>query len=148
MSESETRRRPLEHLRNAARGGQERFLVGLPDPAERHQIAAALASEGSVVEVESIGDALKKLADESFDLAVFSLDVRRGVEDPLAVSCERRPFTDLVLIADSDPDTCGAAFGREVAAVLPRPQPEVDALLRAHVRCLAGFRRSRTRGLL
>src|SRR5204863_5930169 len=42
----------------------------------------------------------------------------------------------------------GQAFAREVAAVLPKPLPEVDALLRAHVKRLAGFRRARTRGLL
>src|SRR4029077_20990296 len=42
----------------------------------------------------------------------------------------------------------GQAFAREVAAVLPRPLPEVDALLRAHIKRLAGFRRARTRGLL
>src|SRR6185369_252628 len=135
----------------AARGGQERFLVGLPDPTERHQIASALASEGFVQEVDSVRDALVRLADEPFDLAFLSLDGPVGVGgggDPLAASRELRPFTDLVLIADSDLDRCGEAFGREVAAVLPRPLPEVEALLRAHVKRLAGFRRSRTRGLL
>jgi CheY-like chemotaxis protein len=154
MSEPDIRRRQLDVLRNAARGGQERFLVGLSHPGERHQIASALSTEGFVLEVDSIGEALKRLADESFDLAVLNLDERHigedGAvgEDPLAASRELRPFTDLVLISDSDPDRCGAAFGREVAAVLPRPLPEVDALLRAHVKRLAGFRRSRTRGLL
>ena len=53
-----------------------------------------------------------------------------------------------MLIGDGDPTRAGQAFAREVAAVLPRPLPEVDALLRAHVKRLAGFRRARTRGLL
>jgi CheY-like chemotaxis protein len=152
----------VEVLRNAARGGQERFLVGLSDDGERQSIAAALASEGFVLEVASISDALGRLADESFDLAILDLpDVPRASanpggrasanpdgRDPLAASRELRPYSDVVLITDSDPVACGEAFGREVAAVLPRPLPEVDALLRAHVRRLAGFRRARTRGLL
>src|SRR4029453_5619029 len=45
-----------------------------------------------------------------------------------------------------------ARRGQSVAArgppLLPKPLPEVDALLRAHVKRLAGFRRARTRGLL
>ena len=53
-----------------------------------------------------------------------------------------------MLISDGDPTRAGQAFAREVAAVLPRPLPEVDALLRAHIKRLAGFRRARTRGLL
>ena len=71
--------RPVEVLRNAARGGQERFLVGLSDDGERQSIAAALASEGFVLEVASISDALGRLADESFDLAILDLpDVPRA----------------------------------------------------------------------
>ncbi|HET6149499.1 MAG TPA: response regulator [Polyangia bacterium] len=139
--------RHLDVLRNAARGGQERFLVALPDPAERQRVAAALANEGFVLEVRSMGEALARLADEPFDLAFVTLD-EDAAGDPLAASRELRPFTDLVLITESDPDRCAAALGREVAAILPRPLPEVDALLRAHVKRLAGFRRSRTRGLL
>src|SRR5882724_5416034 len=142
-----TASRHLDVLRNAARGGQERFLVALPDPVERQRVGAALANEGFVLEVRTIDEALARLADESFDLAFVALD-EDAAGDPLAASRELRPFTDLVLIADGDPDRCGAAFRREVAAVLPRPLPEVDALLRAHVKRLAGFRRSRTRGLL
>lgn len=149
--------RPLEVLRNAARGGQERFLVALHDGAERARIVNALGSEGFVLDVGSVAEGLARLADESFDLAV--LDLPAGpVEssagstseghDPLAASRELRPFTDVVLIGDGDPELCGQAFAREVAAVLPRPLPEVDALLRAHVKRLAGFRRARTRGLL
>jgi len=144
---SEQANRHLDVLRNAARGGQERFLVALPDPAERQRVGAALASEGFVLEVRSMGEALARLADEPFDLAFVTLD-EDATSDPLAASRELRPFTDLVLITESDPDRCAAALGREVAAVLPRPLPEVDALLRAHVKRLAGFRRSRTRGLL
>jgi CheY-like chemotaxis protein len=147
MSDPDLASRHIGILRNAARGGQERFLVALPDPLERQRIASALVNEGFVLEVESTADALARLADESFDLAFLTLD-DEGESDPLAASRELRPFTDIVLITESDPDRCGAAFRREVASVLPRPLPEVDALLRAHVKRLAGFRRSRTRGLL
>ena len=157
MADADGPRGPLEALRNAARGGQERFLVALGDGGERPRVAAALTSEGLVVEADSLSGALARLADESFDLAILDLpgaDLEAGVEDsypgrdPLAASRELRPFTDLVLISDGDPVRCGRAFGREVAAVLPRPLPAVDALLRAHIKRLAGFRRARTRGVL
>src|SRR5215471_280228 len=154
MSDGDGSRRASEVLRKAARGGQERFLIGLDDAAERQRIAAALVSEGFVQEVGTISEALGRLADESFDLAILeipddlALTDRQHERDPLAASRELRPFSDVVLIGDSDPARCGEAFGREVAAVLPRPLPEVDALLRAHVKRLAGFRRARTRGLL
>ncbi len=147
--------RPLDALRNAARGGQERFLVALADGGERARIAGALASEGFVLEVESVSEGLARLADEPFDLAILDLPAAEldvpGAQlgrDPLAASRELRPFSDLVLISDGDPVRTGQAFAREVAAVLPRPLPEVDALLRAHIRRLAGFRRARTRGVL
>ncbi|HEY2730249.1 MAG TPA: response regulator [Polyangia bacterium] len=148
MPSSDGLRLPIDVLRNAARGGQERFLVGLADASERQRIASALAGEGFVLEVESISEALARLADESFDLAVLDVPEQRTGRDPLAASRELRPFTDVVLIAESDPAICGDAFGREVAAVLPRPLPEVEALLRAYVKRLVGFRRSRTRGQL
>jgi len=148
MPSSDGVRLPIDVLRNAARGGQERFLVGLADASERQRIASALAGEGFVQEVESISEALARLADESFDVAVLDVPEQRTGRDPLAASRELRPFTDVVLIAESDPAICGDAFGREVAAVLPRPLPEVEALLRAYVKRLVGFRRSRTRGQL
>ena len=160
MGDADGSRQPLEVLRNAARGGQERFLVALGDDVERRRIVGALASEGFVLEVESVPEGLARLADESFDLAILDLpdaelqsrsqsdSGMHAGRDPLAAWRELRPFTDLVLIGDGDPVRAGQAFAREVAAVLPRPLPEVDALLRAHVKRLAGFRRARTRGLL
>jgi CheY-like chemotaxis protein len=148
MPSSDGLRQPIDVLRNAARGGQERFLVGLADAGERQRIASALTGEGFVLEVESISEALARLADESFDVAVLDVPEQRVGRDPLAASRELRPFTDVVLVAESDPAGCGDAFGREVAAVLPRPLPEVEALLRAYVKRLVGFRRSRTRGQL
>jgi CheY-like chemotaxis protein len=148
MPSSDGARQPIDVLRNAARGGQERFLVGLADAAERQRIAGALAGEGFVQEVASISDALARLADESYDVAVLDVPEQRPGRDPLAASRELRPFTDVVLISESDPTGCGEAFGREVAAVLPRPLPEVEALVRAYIKRLAGFRRSRTRGQL
>jgi CheY-like chemotaxis protein len=153
MADADGSRKPLEVLRNAARGGQERFLVALGDSVERPRIAGALNTEGFVLEVESVPEGLARLADESFDLALLDLpnaelQAAPTARDPLAAWREMRPFTDLVLIGDGDPTRAGQAFAREVAAVLPKPLPEVDALLRAHVKRLAGFRRARTRGLL
>src|SRR5262245_60122446 len=153
MVDADGSRQPLDVLRNAARGGQERFLVALADGVERPRIAGALHSEGFVLEVGSVPEGLARLADESFDLAILDLpdaelQAVATARDPLAAWREMRPFTDLVLIGDGDPTGAGQAFAREVAAVLPKPLPEVDALLRAHVKRLAGFRRARTRGLL
>ena len=53
-----------------------------------------------------------------------------------------------MFLTAADPTRCGEAFAGEAAAVVPRPLPENDALLRAHLRWLASCRRSRTRGLL
>jgi len=156
MADADDPQGRLEALRNAARGGQERFLVALGQRQERERIAAALTSEGFVLEATSLSDALGRLADESFDLAILDLpsdhmdprvDGRSG-RDPLAASRELRPFSDIVLIGDGDPVRTGQAFAREVAAVLPRPLPDVEVLLRAHIKRLAGFRRARTRGQL
>lgn len=146
-------RAELDLLRNAARGTEKRFLVGLPDAAERQRVARALDGEGSIIETSSTAEALARLADESFDLAFLTADPPESgapgdVPDPLAAWRELRPFTDLVLIAASDPARCAEAFGREVAAVFPRPLPEVDVLLRAHIKRLVGSRQVRTRGLL
>ena len=101
-------------------------------------------------EVASVSEALARLADESFDVAV--LDVPRARRGPGAIRWP--PRASCAPSRDRDPDhrqrpvRSGKAFAREVAAVLPRPLPEVDALLRAYVKRLAGFRRSRTRGQL
>ena len=65
---------------------------------------------------------------------------------PLSAGKELRPFTDLLFLIEPDPVRSGEAFAAEVAAVIPRPLPEDDALLRAHLRWLASCRRSRTRG--
>jgi CheY-like chemotaxis protein len=122
------------------------------DATDRGRIAHALLGEGSIIETPSIAEALVHLADESFDLAFLTSDpgaTGSGTpSDPLAAWRELRPFTDLVLIAPSDPTRCAEAFGNEVAAVFPMPLPEVDVLLRAHVKRLVGSRQVRTRGLL
>src|SRR5262245_66524451 len=124
MADGDGSRRPVEVLRNAARGGQERFLIGLDDRIERTRIAAALASEGFVMEAASLSDALARLADESFDLAVLegpvpAVSPQPTERDPLAASRELRPFTDVVLITESDHMRCGEVFAQEVAALLP-----------------------------
>src|SRR4051812_43679476 len=59
----------IEHLLNAARGSERRFLVGLPNPAERKVIADIVSEEGAVIEATSTTAALARLADESFEIA-------------------------------------------------------------------------------
>ncbi len=137
-------------LRAAARVGAERFLVGLSSDVERKRVVAALSAEGAVHEARSTDEALQLLTDESFEIVVLDMDERRaaGLGNPITVARELRPFSDLVLCLQSDPAQVGDAFAREVAAVMPRPWPESDGLLRAHLRWLASCRRSRSRGLL
>jgi CheY-like chemotaxis protein len=135
-------------LRSAARLAQERFLVGLADAGERARVVTALSAEGTVVELPSAELALDCLADESFELAVLdekAVDVRR---DPFATARELRPFSDVILLLDGDPGRCSDFYAREVSALLTRPLPTSDALLRAHLRWLASCRRARTRELL
>ncbi len=128
-------------LRAAARVTEERFLVGVADDGERSRLLSAFKVEGPVVEVTTTTGALERLAAESFDIAVLD-------GHALAAARERRPFSDLVLITSDGPSGAADLFAREAAAVLPRPLPASDALLRAHVRWLASCRRSRARGLL
>ena len=150
MATATDSRAALDLLLNAARGSAKRFLVGLSDGEERARIAAVLASDGSVVEASSTQEALAFLADESFDLAFLAAEPAGGdqARDPLAAWRELRPFTDVVLLSDGDPSQTAEAFGRAVAAVFPRPLPEVDVLLRAHIKRLVASRQVRTRGLL
>jgi CheY-like chemotaxis protein len=151
MASSAEPKAVLEHLLNAARGSERRFLVGLPDAAERKVIADIVGEEGTVIEATSTTAALGRLADESFEIAFLSADDARGQAgsfDPLATWRELRPFSDVVLISAGDVTRCAEAFGREVAAVFPRPLPEVDVLLRAHVKRLLASRQVRTRGQL
>jgi CheY-like chemotaxis protein len=134
-------------LRGAARVAEERFLIGVSDARELARVGEALSAEGTVVAVASADEALDRLAAEPFEIAVFDVG-GEGRRNPVSAARELRPFTDLVFVAPGEPMRCSELFAREAAAVLPRPLPTSDALLRAHVRWLAACRRSRTRGLL
>ena len=138
----------IEAIRAAADTGRERFLVALSSEGDRLRTAAALGSEGTVVQVPSTSEALQRVSDEPFDIIFLQLAADAGGPDPTTTVRERRPFTDVVLACDADPDRCGQFFAREVSAILPLPLPPLDALLRAHLRWLASCRRSRARGLL
>ena len=135
-------------LRGAARLTQERFLVGVADAAERARVVAALSAEGVVVELSSAEQALDRLAEEPFELAVLDEGGVDAQRDPFATARELRPFADVVLLLGGDPERCSDFYAREVAALLTRPLPESDALFRAHLRWLASCRRARTRELL
>jgi CheY-like chemotaxis protein len=135
-------------LRGAARLTQERFLVGIADAGERARVVAALSAEGVVVELFSAEQALDRLAEEPFELAVLDEEGVDAQRDPFATARELRPFADVVLLLGGDPERCSDFYAREVAALLTRPLPESDALFRAHLRWLASCRRARTRELL
>jgi DNA-binding NtrC family response regulator len=140
-------------LRTAARLSRERFLVGVAAATDRARIAAALAAEGEVIELPSARAALERLAEDPFEMVVLDGDDvdgkgGEGEQGLLAKARETRPFADVVLIVNADPARSAALFVREAAAVMPRPLPASDALVRAHVRYLASCRRARTRALM
>jgi CheY-like chemotaxis protein len=136
----------IEALRAAARLSKERFLVGVGNVADRTRISASLEAEGEVIELASPDAALERLAEESFELVV--LDEGDGERNLLAKPREIRPFADVVPIIVGDPARAATMFASEAAAVLPRPLPASDALVRAHLRYLASCRRARTRALM
>jgi CheY-like chemotaxis protein len=133
-------------LRSAARLVRERFLVGIADPVERSRVATALSAEGEVVTLASCDEALAKLAEESFELVV--LDQADPASPVFSRAREFRPLADVVLLVPGDPDACGELYASEASALLTRPLPVSDALLRAHIRWLASCRRARTRALM
>jgi CheY-like chemotaxis protein len=134
-------------LRAAARISEDRFVVGVSSDAERRRLVDALAAEGAVVDLPSTREALERLGSETFELAVLDF-AEPGVGNPLAAAKERRPFADYVFLDGADPARTGEVYSGEAAALLPRPLPDSDALLRAHLRWLVSCRRARTRGLL
>jgi len=91
-------------LRGAARLTQERFLVGVADAAERARVVAALSAEGVVVELSSAEQALDRLAEEPFELAVLDEGGVDAQRDPFATARELRPFADVVLLLGGDPE--------------------------------------------
>ncbi len=132
-------------LAAAMRSGQDRFAVHATDSAEATRLIAALAFEGQAVGVETLARALALLSDKHLDLAVLDPQREPHDVDPLAAARELGSDVDIVTLMDADPARVSEAFASGVAAVLPRPLPDNDALLRAHIRWLASMRRSRAR---
>ncbi len=138
----------LAALRAAARVSDERFLVASNDEAERARLCAAFSAEGAVAEAGSTEDGLGRLASMSFEIALLDADRKDANHDPVAAARELCPAADLIFVGSGDPDACADLFAREAAALLPRPLPASDALLRAHLRWLVSCRRSRVRALM
>lgn len=137
----------LAALTLAVRNGQDRFVLHATDAGEQTRLAAALSREGSVFAANTLARAIETMAEGAVEMVVFDLDREAHDLDPLVAGRELGCTADLVLLMDGDPAKASEAFARGAAAVLPRPLPESDALLRAHVRWLASSRRSRARGL-
>jgi len=108
---------------------------------------AALSAEGVVVELSSAEQALDRLAEEPFELAVLDEGGVDAQRDPFATARELRPLRTWCYCWGRS-ERCSDFYAREVAALLTRPLPESDALFRAHLRWLASCRRARTRELL
>jgi len=134
-------------LSSAVRNGQDRFVVHACSPGERERLVAALSLEGTAIAAETLGRAIQMVAEGGPDLVIFDPDREAHDLDPLVAGRELGTNADLVLLMDGDPAKASEAFARGAFAVLPRPLPENDALLRAHVRWLASSRRSRARGI-
>ncbi len=135
-------------LRAAARVTHERFLVGASVEKDRKRLVAALGQESLVVELPSTEEALDRLAQESFELLVMDSDSPADARRTYVACRQLMPLADLIVLADCDPTACVEAFAAPVAGLLPRPLPDSDALLRAHLRWLVACRRSRTRARL
>ena len=133
-----------EALRAAARATKEKFLVGIATASERTRVVAALAAEGEVVELPSSRAARERLAEEAFEVVVLSED-EDGDGDFWGEARELCPSANLVPLVEGSPARVAALLRVGVAAVLPRPLPTSDALVRAHLRYLASCRRARTR---
>ncbi|MDX2021864.1 MAG: response regulator [Deltaproteobacteria bacterium] len=134
-------------LGSAVRNGQDRFVVHVTDEAERTRVVGALSLEGAALAAESVGRAMACVAEGGLELAIFDVDREAHDLDPLVACTELGSTADLVLLMDGDPAKVSDAFVRGAFAVLPRPLPTSDALLRAHIRWLASSRRSRVRGV-
>jgi CheY-like chemotaxis protein len=122
-----------------------RHLVALGDPALRRRVVAALGGGVEIVELDSPEEVPARLSTDAFDLVIIDGDQAlpwpAGNESP-----EHRLSFDLILVMEADPGRCAAAFAAGAVAVLPRPLPTSDVLLRAHLRWLASCKQARRRG--
>src|ERR1700690_4637645 len=87
-------------LRSAARLAQESFLVGVADAGERARVVAALSAEGVVVELPTVEQALDRLSEEPFELAVLDAEGvsgKKGAPSPPARRGARSPVCWLFL---------------------------------------------------
>jgi CheY-like chemotaxis protein len=132
-------------LRAASRPTKERYLVGVTVASERAIILSALSAEGEVETLSSVEAAIKRLANESFDLVVLDEEDTHAHVDAFVAAREIRPRTEIVPVLTAHPTSVGRLFSLEAPAVLLRPFPNSEALLRAHIRYLASCRRARTR---
>jgi CheY-like chemotaxis protein len=135
----------LASLRAAARTGDDAYLVSVVDERERARASSALALEGKVAEEVMLADALALIAARPFEIAIVDPDRQPHDVDPVAALGELGLATDLVFLLDGGPGHIGDAFLRGATGVLPRPLPDSDALVSAHLRWLASGRRSRSR---
>ncbi len=136
----------LSALRAAARSAESPFLLSVVDANDRGRIERALSAEGPVDARASLTDALERLSRQPAEIAVLEPDREDLDIDPITAASALSESTEVVLLIDSDPVRIGALFARAIHAVLPRPLPDNDPLLRAHVRWLVASRRARARG--
>jgi DNA-binding NtrC family response regulator len=134
-------------LRTAFPRDEIRHLIALADPALRRRVVAALGGGVEIVELDSPEEVPARLRNETFDLVIIDGDPRTAGQVAPTGDLLERVF-DLVLVMDADPAACAAAFAAGAVAVLPRPLPPSDALLRAHLRWLASCKQARRRGAL
>ncbi|MCG5051868.1 MAG: response regulator [Myxococcales bacterium] len=135
-------------LGRAVRSGQERFVLHARVGAEAARLAATMQLEGQIETADSLGQALALLGEQPFDFAVLDPEREALDVDPLEALRELGAKADLAFLMEPAPERVSEAFARGLAAALPRPLPENEALLRAHVRWLISLRRARSRGIL
>jgi len=131
-------RRTLCSLRSAARLAQERFLVGLADEGERARAwSSSPFRRGPGGGVAFCRAGRSTAGRRTVRLAVLDEEGVDAERTPSPPRASLRPLADVVLLLRGDPERCSDFYAREVAALLPRPLPGSDALVRAHLRWLA-----------
>ncbi len=108
-----------------------RLLIGLPDERERRVVEAALGSARGVTVASGAPDLLRRMEREPHDLVLADVD-------SLPAAAAIPPSIERLVVGPGDPDLCARLFSDGATAVLPRPLPSMESLLRAHLRWLIG----------
>lgn len=133
-------------LRAALRSPDEAVLVNVTGESDRARLVSALGREAQVDVAVTLPDAIDRLGQHRYQLAIIDLPGEVSDVDLGLVLREVGARTEIVAVCAGEPQEVLRAFSMGAHTVLPRPLPDSDALLKAHLRWMTGNRRSRVRG--